>query len=1276
MVFAVIEMLMIIGAVGCFVLALRAFLRHGAIPKTVSALCASAGAAMALSLGQIVVGSELVLRVVDIFFFLSVDLLMFSLYSYTAELVDTHTRTLQSIAVAFGILIAADTVLSVFNVFEPFVTVYTPMDYSNLGITTGFIRTTLPLFYFHMGIDYLMAAASAVLFGVKIYQTASVYRGPYVGLLAMLIIVCSIDVLCMSDAISYVVDCSCMIYVMAALYLYWVTFYTFRSNQCDQVLKTVVHGSRGPIICFADNGCFAVMNAPARELFDVRDNYWDPMTLDEFSQQFDMPDFSSVQDSLSFIWSSDGSQIGAYFCEFTVVNDNRGRCVGYGISMRKAADTLDNKTGLYNEESFRRRREDIQQAAVYPTMFTNVSLSYVNAMNEAYGRALSDASIGDFARWLNRYWPAQGKSFLAYRGASEFEVISQGISSEDIRTVLDKLTDEIVWNLPEDIKGDFEYGIMEADGVKYDAVGASRAAHELCMYKLFASPDSVRSDNVSALVRPLIDRGFTTQGRIDATSRLAGSIAKSMGVDETTYWRCVLLARLADIGKLAVPDDVAFHAGSYTRGARMLMERHAEVGYRLLRSTTGLSALSKPLLHHHENWDGTGYPDNLKGEQIPLESRITAVATAFDDMVNDQDCTLSFADAIEEIASGTGTLFDPDVVKAFLLVAGDGENLEPAAKTVLLRQVQNIAAQAEADAQDQEGTEHEFTVLVVDDKETNRQVIVSNLDEQYKCVEASNGQEALDLITDSPGIFDVVLLDLYMPVLDGREVLKSMHKARVTEEIPFIVVTADDKIETWKNCLDMGAAEVLRKPVDGDILRRCVNNAIELFSTRKSLQLKVERQSVDIMIKNEKLRAHANRLMRSNEQVSNILHNVMDYRDCDSAGHLDRVIGYTMALAQEVADSYPALGITSDQVNALGQASALHDIGKVAVPDSILFKVGKLTEDEFAVMEAHTVCGYNLILDPLEELGDDDFARFSLEVVRSHHERWDGSGYPDGLKEREIPVSAQITALADAYDALTSKRPYKGPCSHEEAVQTILSGGCGAFSNVMMTVFKKVSPSFPQIAAQYSSAKDLNLGMEYRERLVKSFGDLDSEGVEIDNGASMEHMVRMLMDANRDLKLLNQYDLPTGAFNRNAYVEYLHTFNPTSLTCMAAVYFDVNGLHEYNRDFGHAQGDVMLANVVRTIMDVFEDFKTFRAGGDEFVTVCEDVSEEQAAALVEKIQALFEERGLSCSVGYDWRQSDIDMDEMVKAADRSMFEQKAVYYEQNPHASQRQVLRG
>lgn len=1264
MVLAVIEILMVAAAFACLALAVRSAARKGTLPKIVAVLCCSAGTASLLSMMQMLTSNSELLRVVDVFYFLSIDVLMFSLFSYACELHGKAKQAAHALGVAFGIAIAFDLWLFILNANGPVMVDYTLVSRPEFNIGAGLERVALPPFRYHLALDYAMVAVAAVALIQKTYSTPKAYRGPYASLLAALAVIFIVNVLYMSGIIDSPTDCSCIIYVVGVFDLYWVTFFAMRNNRYSQVVKTITYGSKDPIVLFGHNACLVTMNEPAREIFDVHDNDWDPITLYEFAEMFDMPVLVTAKENCCFAWSPSGGQIGSYLCEFTVAKEEGGRCLGYGITMRKASETMDGKTGLYNEESFRERRGTLQETASYPVLFTSISLSYVSAMNGAYGRAMTDASIGNFARCLRAAWPATGKSFMAYRGASEFEVITRYTTREQIVAALEHLRDDIDWGVPSDIDPDFEYGIIEADGSTYDAVNASRKAHELAEYKLYASPASMRSNNVSALVSPLIDRGFTTQSRVDATSRLTERIAKEMGVDELVTYRSILLSRLSDIGKVAVPDSVAFHTGTYTRGARLLMERHAEVGYRLLKSTAGLSALAEPLLHHHENWDGSGYPDGLKGEQIPIESRIVAVATAFDEKVSGRpgSVALSFADAIKDIASGAGTLFDPRVVRAFLEAADGGRGLDTAEKEAVLSQVEARVKRIDEVTDEADEADEQLHALIVDDQEMNRCIITMNLEGSYECTEAVDGVEALDLLSGNPGLFDVVLLDLIMPNVSGREVLSKAKEQGLTDEIPFIVVTADDEVETWKECLDMGAAEVLSKPVNGDILRRRVDNAVELFSTRKGLQLKVERQAADIMIKNEELRQQAGRLERTNDQVSSILHNVMDYRDCDSAGHLDRVMSFTVAIATEIVDNYPSLGLKASQIGPLGSASALHDIGKVAVPDSILFKVGPLDDDEFAVMKAHTVCGYNLILEPLKALGDDDFARFSLEVVRSHHERWDGSGYPDGLKGREIPLSAQIASLADVYDALTSKRPYKEPYSHEKAVEMILNGECGAFSSTMIEVFKKVSPSFPKIAAKNAEEGAPNQGEQYRKLLTGVFGDINGDVV-IDNGASMEHMVHMLMDANRDLKVLNQYDMPTGTFNRNAYTEYLSSFNTTSLSCMSAVYFDVNGLHEYNRDYGHAQGDVMLANVARAIMDAFEKYKTFRTGGDEFVTVCENATEEETLSLIENARQLFAERGLSCSIGYDWRESDLDMDEMVKAADKSMFQQKAVFYE-------------
>lgn len=1264
MVLAVIEILMVASAFACLVLAARSVARKGTLPKIVAILCVSAAAASLLSISQMLLDDPEILRVVDVFYFLAIDVLMFSLFSYACELHGKARHAMQALGVAFAIAIVFDFWLFILNARGPVMVDYELVSRPDFGVAAGLSRVSLPPFRYHLALDYAMVAVAMIAFVQKAWHTPKTYRGPYTSLVAALAVIFIVNVLYMSGIIDSPTDCSCIIYVAGVLDLYWVTFFALRNNQYSQVVKTITYGSKDPVVLFGHNACLVTMNGPAREIFDVHDEDWDPVTLHNFACSFDMPALATADENCCFSWSPAGTQVGLYLCEFTVAKDEDGQRLGYGLTMRKASETMDSKTGLYNEESFRERRGTLQETASYPILFTSISLSYVSAMNAAHGRAVTDVSIGSFARNLRAAWPTTGKSFMAYRGASEFEVITRNITREQIVDALDRLRSEVDWNVPSDIEPDFEYGIIEADGVTYDAMTASRKAHELAEYKLFASPASMRSNNVSALVSPLIDRGFTTKSRVDATSRLAERIAKAMGVDELVAYRSILLSRLSDIGKVAVPDSVAFHTGSYTRGARLLMERHAEVGYRLLKSTAGLSALAEPLLHHHENWDGSGYPDGLKGEQIPIESRIVAVATAFDEMVSERpgNVALSFSDATKEIASGAGTLYDPRVVRAFLDASDGGRGLDLADKEAVLSRVEARVKQIDEALDEGEAVSKQLRALVVDDQEMNRCIIAMNLEGTYECAEAADGAEALELLSDNPGAFDVVLLDLIMPKMSGREVLARAKAQGLTDEIPFLVVTADGEVETWKECLDMGAAEVLSKPVNGDILRRRVDNAVELFSTRKGLQLKVERQAADIMIKNEELRQQAGRLERTNDQVSSILHNVMDYRDCDSAGHLDRVMSFTVAIATEIVESYPSLGLKASQIGPLGSASALHDIGKVAVPDSILFKVGPLDDDEFAVMKAHTVCGYNLILEPLKALGDDDFARFSLEVVRSHHERWDGSGYPDGLKGREIPLSAQIASLADVYDALTSKRPYKEPYSHEKAVEMILNGECGAFSSTMIEVFKKVSPFFPEIAAKNAEEGALNQGEEYRKLLTGAFGDISGD-VTIDNGASMEHMVHMLMDANRDLKVLNQYDMPTGTFNRNAYTEYLSSFNTTSLSCMSAVYFDVNGLHEYNREYGHAQGDVMLANVAHAIMDVFGKYKTFRTGGDEFVSVCENATEEETLSLIESAKQLFAERGLSCSIGYDWRESDMDMDEMVKAADKSMFQQKAVFYE-------------
>ena len=232
----------------------------------------------------------------------------------------------------------------------------------------------------------------------------------------------------------------------------------------------------------------------------------------------------------------------------------------------------------------------------------------------------------------------------------------------------------------------------------------------------------------------------------------------------------------------------------------------------------------------------------------------------------------------------------------------------------------------------------------------------------------------------------------------------------------------------------------------------------------------------------------------------------------------------------------------------------------------------------------------------------------------------------------------------------------------------IVAGECGAFSGVMLDVFKKVAPRFESMYT-----KELRPGVsdpveEYRRILRRGF----EQGIEVGNSSSLENIVHLLLDINANLAAKMRRDRGTSVLSKDAYLDYLEAFDSNQVTCVGTVYFDVNGLHEYNREHGHNQGDAMLAEVGRSIMEVFGEEHAYRTGGDEFVAICEGMPEQELARMVEQVEELFEQRGLSCAVGYEWRDSDLDMDAMIRSADMSMFQNKSRFYEE----SERKNVRG
>lgn len=348
-------------------------------------------------------------------------------------------------------------------------------------------------------------------------------------------------------------------------------------------------------------------------------------------------------------------------------------------------------------------------------------------------------------------------------------------------------------------------------------------------------------------------------------------------------------------------------------------------------------------------------------------------------------------------------------------------------------------------------------VLVVDDAEINRELLEDILsDAGMETVSASEGAEAMEILEKDFQDIQAVVTDLVMPGMDGFELLQQLRNNRKLCDIPVIVISAQDEHTAEIRSLELGADDFIHKPFVRRVVVKRVQNACELYLHKKSLEKLVELQT-------QELREQTKTIRSNNERIIEILGTVVEYRNLESGEHIFRVKNYTSILAQSMMELYPEVGLSIVQADMIAAASPLHDLGKITIPDSIMLKPGRLTAEEFEQMKAHTTNGADM-LQRIEGAWDADYAKICYEICRYHHERYDGRGYPDGLKGDEIPISAQLVSIADVYDALVSKRVYKDAYSLGEAYDMIMSGQCGVFSPRLLECFKHAREKFEAMA--------------------------------------------------------------------------------------------------------------------------------------------------------------------------------------------------------------------
>lgn len=340
-------------------------------------------------------------------------------------------------------------------------------------------------------------------------------------------------------------------------------------------------------------------------------------------------------------------------------------------------------------------------------------------------------------------------------------------------------------------------------------------------------------------------------------------------------------------------------------------------------------------------------------------------------------------------------------------------------------------------------------ILIVDDAEVNRGILCEIFRHQYGVIEAENGQEALDVLEQEKDNIIMILLDLVMPKLNGFEFLEIINKNGMIKRIPVILITGDYTIEAEKNGYNLGVSDVIIKPFNSEIVMNRVNNVIELYQHKNKLEQMVSEQTV-------KIAEQANKLQQANEMLIETLSTVVEFRNLESGAHIRNINSVVATLLKYVRKDYPEYKLSDRDEEMIISASAMHDIGKISISDSILLKPGKLTPEEFDEMKLHTVKGCEII-EKFEFINDDDLFKIMYDICRYHHEKYDGKGYPDGLEGEEIPIWAQIVSVADVYEALVSKRVYKDAYAHEEAIKMINNGECGSFSKKMLSYLNNAS---------------------------------------------------------------------------------------------------------------------------------------------------------------------------------------------------------------------------
>ena len=524
-------------------------------------------------------------------------------------------------------------------------------------------------------------------------------------------------------------------------------------------------------------------------------------------------------------------------------------------------------------------------------------------------------------------------------------------------------------------------------------------------------------------------------------------------------------------------------------------------------------------------------------------------------------------------------------------------------------------------------------ILIVDDSEMNRALLADILEEQYDVAEAENGMEAISILRRQRAEFSLLLLDIMMPEMDGFEVLSCINKYHWNDTLAVIMISADDSPANIKRAYDLGAFDYISRPFDSTIVQRRISNTMLLYARQQRLE-KIIAEQFHEQEKNNKL-------------MISILSHIVEFRNGESGLHILHVNTITKYLLKQLVQSTDQYPLSKADISLISTASALHDIGKISISDAILNKPGRLTADEFEVMKTHSVIGADMLSDLPIEQKEVPLVKVASEICRWHHERYDGSGYPDGLKGEQIPIAAQVVALADVYDALISERCYKKAYSHDDALKMILEGQCGAFNPTLLSCLQEIADTLEGELMDTPHEQEIKNNQYIRNK------------IDYDRLFSYEKYT-FLSRRQRNLQLL-YIDSLTSVYNRRYYDEHFKGADDIQ----AIVVIDVDDFKHINDNHGHDVGDIVLQGIAQTVLScVRKTDAVIRYGGDEFIiifySIPADIFEKKLERIRRSVYDLIidDHPGLHMSVSIGGAYGTGTTKELFKAADNMMYQSK------------------